>query len=778
MANLTRPLTRSLTRPLVRSLLGDLSAAGPTITTPASFSGIVQVGQVVTGDDGAASGVGPVNVTARRWVLTGAAIPGATNPTFAITDQENLGQLAFEVDHTDDNGTTTSRSAPVQVTYPAPVALGGLPALSFDANTGIQFFDVSVYFTGQDLDFAIAPNPDPANITMDETIGLMAVDTDAASALSLQAIAFTATNSGGTANDNTTYTLEAVDVNPPVVNNYAFNGTDNISAELNETGNVWVSVTPATEIDPDNIENGVGASYSAGPFAFTNGQNDIPIVLSNTDGAAWLNIVWRDAAGNPTVISQQYTFPDTTPPNFLSGNPADDATGVSPTADLVLTFDDDVAAPTAGGEFYLYAGAVLVETFDSDAGTGDNGGTIAFAGQAVTLSPGAAMATLTAHNVEWNAAAVEDTDGNPVAANTSDTTYNFTTAAGGSPPVFDSANSSPNDGATGVAIDDPIVVAYDKTVVGATAGGEFYLYAGGVLVETFDVDAGTGDDGGTISISGTDVTLTPGTLRTNGATYSTRWNAGAVEDTSGNPVAVNAGNTLHNFTIVALPTPQMVTFDGTTPDYWDKTSGFTGAADSQHAAGYFKFNLPDTSTIDYLMSGQNEAYAVRINGGASGDIEIRLENSAGTILMFADTTTTGLDDGADHEIWWSYDGVTGTSQLYLDGSDDLTDSVSAVGTMDFTLNDWSIGAYYNGAAPITGGIARHCLWVTDATGFADFDISVAAVRARMADHNQASAMGNGKENIWDVYGTPANWNAAINNGWGGNTNAGMNGAVT
>jgi hypothetical protein len=88
-----------------------------------------------------------------------------------------------------------------------------------------------------------------------------------------------------------------------------------------------------------------------------------------------------------------------------------------------------------GKDFYLYddidTTPVLVETFtfnDDDSATGDNGGSASIVDDVLTLTPGA-MAGSTQHSVRWEAGAVTDPWGNPIAANTGDTALNFTTAA-------------------------------------------------------------------------------------------------------------------------------------------------------------------------------------------------------------------------------------------------------------------------------------------------------------------------------------------------------------
>lgn len=115
-------------------------------------------------------------------------------------------------------------------------------------------------------------------------------------------------------------------------------------------------------------------------------------------------------------------------------------------------------------------------------------------------------------------------------------------------PVYDS--STPADDGTDIAIDTTIAITFDEAI--AAGSGTFVLYdvTGAAVVETFTV-GGSGDNGGTISISTPTVTLTPGADLSNSNAYSVRWTAGAITDAFSNPVAANSGDTLLNFTTVA-----------------------------------------------------------------------------------------------------------------------------------------------------------------------------------------------------------------------------------
>lgn len=115
-------------------------------------------------------------------------------------------------------------------------------------------------------------------------------------------------------------------------------------------------------------------------------------------------------------------------PVLSSSSPLDGATGVGIDAEITLTFDQVVEAGT--GNITLRAGGSAIETFDVATGLGDNGGTVAFLGAVVTVTPGADMALNTAHSVRVASTAVVGAIYQTSYAGISDdTTLNFTSAA-------------------------------------------------------------------------------------------------------------------------------------------------------------------------------------------------------------------------------------------------------------------------------------------------------------------------------------------------------------
>jgi hypothetical protein len=112
-----------------------------------------------------------------------------------------------------------------------------------------------------------------------------------------------------------------------------------------------------------------------------------------------------------------------TAPVLLSSTPADNATGFSPAADIVLTFDQTVAKG---------AGNILIRNVsdNSVALTIDvTSGAVTVSGNTVTINPSADLTPNHAYYIEIAAGAIKDTTNNDFAGISGATTLNFTTAA-------------------------------------------------------------------------------------------------------------------------------------------------------------------------------------------------------------------------------------------------------------------------------------------------------------------------------------------------------------
>ncbi len=152
---------------------------------------------------------------------------------------------------------------------------------------------------------------------------------------------------------------------------------------------------------------GSGSSFALGEGTYLPGD----IVVQQTD-----------VAGNqgPTGSNALLIIIDMTAPTLLSSIPADEATGVSPSADIELTFSEDVVAAIGN----------IVISNGTDIRTIDVGDSlqVTFNADTATVNPLLPLAPLSpSYSVMIDSSAVTDVAGNSYAGIADDTTLNFGT---------------------------------------------------------------------------------------------------------------------------------------------------------------------------------------------------------------------------------------------------------------------------------------------------------------------------------------------------------------
>jgi serralysin len=143
----------------------------------------------------------------------------------------------------------------------------------------------------------------------------------------------------------------------------------------------------------------------------------------------WSAGAFTDMTGNAhgglagsTAWNFQTTASDTTPPQLLSLTPADDASAVSGSANLVLRFNEPVQA--GSGNIVIRAGAQVLRSI----AIGD-ASQVSVAGSTVTIDPAADLPAGAAISVTVDAGALRDAAGNAHAGISSTSGWNFQVAA-------------------------------------------------------------------------------------------------------------------------------------------------------------------------------------------------------------------------------------------------------------------------------------------------------------------------------------------------------------
>jgi Ca2+-binding RTX toxin-like protein len=205
--------------------------------------------------------------------------------------------------------------------------------------------------------------------------------------------------------------------------------------------------TPPVDAVPAALAGNQIAFTSGADSAYYTGPHDNQLTFAGY--AAEINnpANWTLGAGS-TDNSNLNTGPFVldVPPTLLSSAPADNASGVSPADDIVLTFSENVHKGT--GSILIKDGLTnnIVQTIDVTSSA------VTVAGNIVTINPSADLAPNHVYYVQIDAGAIKDATNNNYAGINDTTTLNFTTAASETQTVAFSAGSlsvSHNEGQTG-----------------------------------------------------------------------------------------------------------------------------------------------------------------------------------------------------------------------------------------------------------------------------------------------------------------------------------------
>jgi hypothetical protein len=239
----------------------------------------------------------------------------------------------------------------------------------------------------------------------------------------------------------------------------------------------------------------------------------------STGHTATVTTAAKDAAGNPLAANFTWTFttgaaPDTTPPTVTATTPAANATNVSRSNALTVTFSEAMMNSTITATSFKLA----------QAGGGAVSGAVSISGNTASFTPAATLAAATQFTATVTTAA-KDAAGNPLAANYA---WSFTTAAAPdtTPPTVTS--TSPADAATEIAVGSSVSATFSEPMNNATlTNASFTLQA-----------AGGGGVAGSVSVTGNTVTLNPTANLAAGTAYTATITT-AAKDVAGNALAAN-----------------------------------------------------------------------------------------------------------------------------------------------------------------------------------------------------------------------------------------------
>ena len=185
---------------------------------------------------------------------------------------------------------------------------------------------------------------------------------------------------------------------------------------------------------------------------------------------------------------------DATPPTVSNYSPADNSTNVSNTANLVLTFSENIQKGT--GNILVKEGGVTTQTIDVTSAI------VTVSGNTATINP-ADFSFGAAVNIE-SAGAFKDLFNNNYAGIANATTWNFSVIAPDlTPPSV--TTYSPTDNATLVSKTTNLVLTFSENIQKGV--GNILVKEGGVTTQTIDVtSAAVTVSGNTATIDPTDLT--------------------------------------------------------------------------------------------------------------------------------------------------------------------------------------------------------------------------------------------------------------------------------
>ena len=199
----------------------------------------------------------------------------------------------------------------------------------------------------------------------------------------------------------------------------------------------------STEADPvaSDFNGGSAAAYvDQGTVALTTSGSPINMTVTGTfDGLVKLALLPTGGGDSDVVVSSAFTI-DTTAPTVSTLSPADGATNVAIADNLVMTFSEGMKRQ--GTVTLKNVGGATIETFDLS--TDGTWSTVSETDDRITLNPASDFINSASLAVQWSG--LEDTKGNALDDNATDTTWNFdVVAAAGvafSDAITDPANNS------------------------------------------------------------------------------------------------------------------------------------------------------------------------------------------------------------------------------------------------------------------------------------------------------------------------------------------------
>ncbi len=501
------------------------------------------------------------------------------------------------------------------------------------------------------------------------------------------------------------------------------------------------------------FHNGVAQSGGLLPFPSGSGAPSPPDTISGTFTFADMNsgttlnyelfvngvsvvtgsTAWSGTDENYICLMSNYTNASTFdnfnvtvpgPPVLLATNPADSATNISPSQNLVATFDEPITLNTTG--------SVTIKNLTTSTNTiitlpGDVNGTLTVAGNVLTIDPtadlGAAGYELA---IEISADAIKDSDGGFYTGILSTDVPHWSFTIDNIPPGLNylhpiaGSGNAPLDGALFISFDESPVVGSGNIVVHRTSDNS--------VVEAIGVTSGN------VTVRGSVVSITPTIPLSYGTNYYVLVDSGAFNDALGNAFEISD---LTTWTFKTIANDATVLFGDSynRPDSdglnvakgkygslspLNYTPKLIGVGNVQLSSGQLLIqsneNAGSSGALVYLNHNFNDA-AISTAGGFSINVDINAYASGGTTRYMSvavgqssadlDAQTSASAAGSSGDLVVGYRNSNNTLEIRGNGVNTIVSGLPAPPTtmrIDYSLPDFTTGStvdykvFFNGSA--------------------------------------------------------------------------------
>jgi|GEM_PF-3380134 len=482
---------------------------------------------------------------------------GLTNNYDNVTWWENAGATAPSVSTLSpvDNAYNISTTANLVITFDQTVQ-GGTGSITIKKSSGGTIIET---ISGNDVGFVSGSGTtvitiNPAATLLTNTGYYINIGTNAfkGSKSPFYAGISTATAWNFTTTDTLAPTVNSLS---PTDNATGMNQTANLVIGFNEIVQGGTGTIIIKKVSDDSTVESIAANSGlvTGSGTTTITINPSSTLTAYTDYYVTIHQnAFRDRAGNKYVgisssATWNFTTADLTNPTVSTLSPTDNATGVSTTANLVITFSEAVQGGT--GTLVVKKGSdnSVVETI-----TASNTTYVSGSGTTITtINLSGSLALNTAYYVIINKNSFQDAYGLDYAGFTTTTTWNFTTTATDTTkPLV--ASFSPTDEATGISNASNLVITFDEAVQGGTGTVVIKKVSDNTTIESITTNTGL------VSGSGaTQITVNPATTLDVNTAYYVIINKNAFQDARGNDFLGFTTTTTWNFTTTDSQVPSV-----------------------------------------------------------------------------------------------------------------------------------------------------------------------------------------------------------------------------